>query len=89
MAWKIELVPAAERELEALEPAVAGYILDLLHRRLAPHPDPTGFGTLLSGSRLGDFCEYRVGHYRIIVRIEVQSLLILVLRIAQRKDRPS
>jgi mRNA interferase RelE/StbE len=40
----------------------------------------------LSGEKLGDFWKYRVGDWRIITKIEDKKLLILVLRLGNRRD---
>lgn len=86
MAWKIEIDPAAGRELDKLDPQVARRILKFLFERLAALDDPRSLGEALKGSRLGEFWKYRVGDYRIIARIEDGALIILVLRIGNRRD---
>lgn len=86
MAWKIELDPAAERELDKLESQIARRLLKFLFERLAALDDPRGIGEALKGSRLGEFWKYRVGDYRIIARIEDSALVILVVRIGNRRE---
>ena len=86
MSWKIEIDPAAERELDKLDPPIAKRILKFLHERIAPLEDPRSIGEPLKGSQFGEFWRYRVGDYRVIVRIEDYVLLILVLRIGHRKN---
>ena len=86
MVWKIELDPAAERELDKLDPPVAKRILKFLYRRVAALDDPRSIGDALKGSRLGDLWKYRVGNYRIIADIEDVALKILVVRIGNRSD---
>ena len=86
MRWKIEIDPAAERELNKLDPQSARRILKYLHERVAPLDDPRSIGKPLKGPQFGEFWRYRVGDYRIIVRIEDNVLLILVLRVANRKN---
>jgi len=86
MAWKIELDPAAERELDKLDPPVAKRILKFLYRRVAALDDPRSIGDALKGSLLGDLWKYRVGNYRIIADIEDVALKILVVRIGNRSD---
>jgi hypothetical protein len=39
MAWKVELDPAAERELDKIDPQHARRILAFLHERVAPLDD--------------------------------------------------
>jgi len=86
MRWKIEVDPAAERELDRLDPQSARRILKYLHERVAPLEDPRSIGKPLKGPQFGEFWRYRVGDYRVIVRIEDYLLLILVLRIGHRKN---
>jgi mRNA interferase RelE/StbE len=77
MAWRIELDPAAERELSKLDPQVARRILRFLQERVANLEDPRSIGEALRGSRLGEFWKYRIGDYRIISSIEDGALRIL------------
>jgi len=86
MAWRIDFDPAADRELAKLDPQTARRILSFLNGRLAKLEDPRTIGEGLKGDRLGAFWKYRVGDYRVIVRIEDYVLLILVLRIGHRKN---
>jgi len=86
MAWKVELDPAAERELGKLDPPVARRILSFLHGRVAVLDDPRSIGEALRGSKLGEFWKYRVGDYRLISRIEDGALCILVVKIGNRRE---
>lgn len=87
MAWKVELDPAAERELGKIDPQIALRILAFLHDRVAQLDDPRSIGEALKGSKFGAFWKYRVGDYRIVASIEDGALRILVLRIGNRKER--
>ncbi len=53
MAWKVELDPAAERELDKIDPQVARRILTFLHERVSQLEDPRSIGEALKGSKLG------------------------------------
>ena len=86
MVWKIELDPAADRELGKIDPQIARRILTFLHKRVAPLENPRSIGEALKGSKLGDFWKYRVGDWRIIASIEDNAVRILVVRIGNRKD---
>lgn len=86
MAWRIELTPAAHKGLKALDPVVARRLLKFMKERLAPLEDPRILGKALKGSRLGAFGKYRVGAYRIICAIEDRALLVLVVRIGNRRE---
>jgi len=86
MAWKVELDPAAVRELRKIDRQQASRILTFLHERVASLDDPRSIGQALKGSRLGSYWKYRVGDYRIISSIEDDALRILVVRIGNRRD---
>jgi mRNA interferase RelE/StbE len=86
MAWRIEFDRHAEKELSKLQPAVAARILKFLRDRLAPLDDPRTLGAALKGARLGGLWKYRVGDHRVIAHIEDERLMILVLRIGDRKE---
>jgi mRNA interferase RelE/StbE len=68
MVWKIELDPAAEKELGNLDKQVAIRILKFLNERLAKAEDPRSFGESLTG-RFEEYWKYRVSDYRIICNI--------------------
>nr|WP_295746014.1 type II toxin-antitoxin system RelE/ParE family toxin [uncultured Acidocella sp.] len=86
MAWKIDLDPAAERELDKIDRQTARRILAFLHGRVSTLDNPRSIGEALKGSRLGDFWKYRVGDWRIIASIEDGALRILVVRIGNRRE---
>lgn len=86
MVWKIEFDPAAARELGKVDPQVARRILSFLKDRVAHLDNPRSIGEALKGSKLGAFWKYRVGDYRIISNIEDGRLLILVIRIGNRRE---
>ncbi len=86
MAWRIEFDPAAARELSRLDPPTAKRILRFLRERVAPAANPRALGAALKGARLGAFWKNRVGDYRLIARIEDRDLLVLVLRVGNRRD---
>ena len=86
MAWKVELDPAAERELDKLDPQIARRILKFLHERVTQLTDPRSIGEALKGSKLGDLWKYRVGDYRLIADIQDGKLRILIIRIGNRRE---
>lgn len=86
MAWKVELSNQAQKNLDQLDPPVARRVLKFLFERVARLDDPRSIGEALKGERFGDFWKYRVGDNRIIASIEDGTLLILVLRIGNRRE---
>lgn len=85
MTWKIELAPAAVKELDKLDRQVGQRIRKFLVR-LSKLDNPRSLGEALHGSKLGEFWKYRVGDFRIICSIEDDRLVVLVLRIGARKE---
>ncbi|WP_246617297.1 type II toxin-antitoxin system RelE family toxin [Sphingomonas yunnanensis] len=65
--------------------AEAKRILDTLASRIAALDDPRSLGAPLVGS-LSALWRWRIGDYRVIARIEDTRLLILVARVAHRRD---
>jgi mRNA interferase RelE/StbE len=86
MAWKIEFLRPAERELDKLGPDNARRIIKFLHERVARLDDPRAIGEALKGAELGDFWKYRVGDFRVIASIEDHLLRILVVRVGNRRE---
>ncbi len=86
MAWTVELDPAAEKELDKLDPQQAKRILKFLFERVAHLDDPRSIGEALHGSRLGTLWKYRVGDYRLISSIDDNVSRILVVKVGDRKE---
>jgi mRNA interferase RelE/StbE len=86
MAYNVELSAEVDRELGKLDAQQAKRILKFLRERVAKLDDPRSIGGALHGSRLGEFWKYRVGDYRLICKIEDDRLVVLVLRVGDRKE---
>lgn len=85
MAWTIEFHPDAAKEIKKLGRSEAARILRTLEQRIAPLPDPRALGAPLKGEHEG-FWRWRIGDYRVIAHIEDQRVLILIVRIAHRRE---
>lgn len=86
MAWKIELSEQAERDLTKLDRQHSRRILKFLRDRIAEIENPRSIGKALQGPRFGELWRYRVGDFRIICKMEDDRLVVLVVRIGQRKE---
>jgi mRNA interferase RelE/StbE len=84
LIWRIEIDAAAEKDLAKLDKPIARRITKFLQDRVAALDDPRSIGGALQGVQFGEFWKYRVGDYRIISKIEDETLLILVVRIGHR-----
>ena len=80
--YSIELAPAAVRQLRAL-PRDAQRRIGRKIDSLADDPRPRG-AVALRGAR--GIYRLRAGSYRIIYEVRDEKLLVLVIRIAHRKD---
>ena len=90
MAWRVEFDAGALRDVHALDKQVARRITRFLRERLAQMDNPRGLGAPLrnptSGPGAVPLWRYRVGDWRIVVRIEDEILRVLVLRVAHRRE---
>ena len=85
MVWAIEFDEAAKKELAKLDRQVAQRLLYFLTQRVIGLKDPRSAGQALKGSKLGEFWKYRVGDFIIIANIQDQKMIILVLRVGNRR----
>jgi mRNA interferase RelE/StbE len=85
LAWKIQFDPRALKELEKLDGSAQQRILKFLNQQISPAKDPRAKGKALAGEFAG-LWRYRVGEYRLICDIRDKLLIILILRVAHRKD---
>ena len=85
MAWTIEFVPAAAKELKALDRQAARRIVKTLEERIAAADDPRTLGSALGGEHAG-YWRWLIGDYRVIARIEDERVTILLVRMAHRRE---
>ena len=82
---EIKFLETAQKQLEKLDKATSRIISRYVADRLITADNPRRFGKALSGN-LKEFWCYRVGDYRIICNILDGEILILVVRIAHRRE---
>jgi mRNA interferase RelE/StbE len=82
MTYRVEVAPAAVRQLRKLDPSARRRIQAAVEL-LADQPRPSGAKKLVGGDR-----EWRVrtGDYRIIYEIHDDVLLVLVIAVGHRRD---
>lgn len=82
MSYRVEVAPAARRELRKLDPHVRRRMQAAIEL-LAETPRPPAATQLVNS---GGAWRVRTGDYRIVYEIHDARILILVLRIAHRRD---
>ena len=85
MTWIVEFDESAARELRKLDGQIQREILRYLRQRIATDEDPRRFGKALA-RELAGLWRYRVRDYRLICNIEDETITVLILRVAHRKQ---
>lgn len=83
--WKVEIDARAARELRSLDRQHQTRIVRFLRERVATAEDPRRLGRALKGQSVG-LWRYRVGSFRLICSIEDERLVVLVIRIGDRRE---
>ena len=82
MAYRLEIMPAAERDLRTLPAAILAR-LDARMRALANNPRPRG-AEHIRGTRGG--LRLRVGDYRMLSRVDDAQQVVTIGRVGHRRD---
>lgn len=82
MAYSVLLSPPAERQLKALAEAAQKRIISRL-KTLRYNPRPQGVKKLAGE---GNLYRIREGSYRIVYTIQDKELIVLVVKIGDRKE---
>ena len=82
MTYRVEVAPAALRQLRKLDPPARRRVQAAVEL-LADHPRPSGAKKLVGGD--GEW-RVRTGDFRIIYEIHDDVLLILVIAVGHRRD---
>jgi mRNA interferase RelE/StbE len=81
--YKVAYLNSIEEDLKKLDKTTVRKILNRIETYLAC--DPKELGKPLKGEFQG-YWRYRWGDYRVIYKISEREILIIVLRISNRKD---
>jgi mRNA interferase RelE/StbE len=82
MSYEIIIRPTAEKGLDKISRPIRQRVLDAMEK-LRGNPRPAGVVKLAGYENLW---RLRIGDYRVIYEIHDDRLVILVLRVAHRKD---
>lgn len=85
MGYSVEILASAEKSLGKLDRPVRERALKFLRDELPRLDDPRSIGAPLTGN-LGEYWKYRRGQLRFICKLEDMRLVVLVVKIGDRKE---
>jgi len=85
LAWTVEFIPEAARQLNKLDRTAAGRITRYLQDMVSSCSHPRQRGKALTAN-LSGLWRYRVGNYRVICQIEEDRLVVLVVGLSHRSE---
>jgi len=85
LAWNVEFLDTAKRQLRKIDKTWQAALLDYLEDEIAPLQDPRSRGKALVGDKQG-LWRYRVGDYRILCEIKDTELVITAVAIGHRRE---
>lgn len=85
MSWTINVSEGAAKQFKKLDKQITKRITDYLANKISNSINPRQHGKALSHDKIG-LWRYRVGDYRIICKIEDESVTILILEVGHRKN---
>ena len=83
--WVVAWDDQALKDLKKLDRQAQKEILRFLQERIETTEDPKRFGKPLIANKK-DLWRYRVGDYRILSKIENETITVLVLAVGHRKN---
>ena len=85
MKYQVVYLPQVIKTLEKLDKYTKRIIIEWIEKHLVDCEDPRVSGKPLTANRVNQW-RYRIGDYRVIVKIEDNRLVILVIAIGHRRD---
>lgn len=85
MTYKVRFTERAKKDLKKLDKHTAALILGWIRKNLEDCENPRLHGKALSANRAGEW-RYRVGDYRLIAKIEDETVTILILNAGHRRE---
>jgi mRNA interferase RelE/StbE len=82
VAYTVEVAPAAQRQIRKLDSETQRRVLKVLEQ-LGAEPRPHDSIKLQAAE---DFYRVRIGDYRVIYEISDRRLVVLVLKVGNRRD---
>jgi mRNA interferase RelE/StbE len=86
MAWELEILGSARKDLKRLDPAQRKRIYRYLEEQLLPQPDPRVLGKPLTGPDFAGIWRFRVGDYRLLCRFKQEVVVVVLLHVEHRSS---
>jgi mRNA interferase RelE/StbE len=83
MTWKIIFTKRAEKDFKSLSQEVKKIITKAINLRLLPNPD---LALIPLTGKLKGIYKFRVGSYRILCEKRSKELVIIVVKVSDRKE---
>lgn len=85
MSWKVRWEKRAIKDMERFGHADRERIARFIRDRVSARDDPREIGEALSGP-FSDYWKYRVGAFRVIASIDDAAVMIMIVRVGNRRD---
>jgi mRNA interferase RelE/StbE len=85
LAWTLRFDKKALKKSKSLDASVRKRLRSFMEERVAQAQNPRLLGAALTGDLAGHW-RYRVGDYRIICKIEDETITIIVIEIGHRRE---
>lgn len=85
MIYKVRFTERAKKDLKKLDKHTAALILGWVRKNLEGCENPRAHGKPLTANRSGQW-RYRVGDYRLLAKIEDETIVIVILNVGHRRN---
>lgn len=85
MTYHVAFTATAKKDLKELDKHTTSFLLGWIRKNLEGCEDPRRHGKALTANHAGEW-RYRIGDYRVIVRIEDERIVILIITIRHRRE---
>ncbi len=83
--YNVLYTKTAKKQLKKMDSQTASFILSFIQEKLVNCTDPRVYGGPLQGN-LKSIWRYRVGSYRILARIEDETVTVVIVQVGHRRE---
>jgi mRNA interferase RelE/StbE len=85
MSFRVEYTRTAVKQLKKIDRKIAALILSFIEDKLVGCDNPRLHGKAWQGN-MNDKWRYRVGDYRILAKIEDETVVIVIVEVGHRRE---